>query len=88
MAPRIFSKSTSHKITPSDEELPHTVGDEFEAAATQDEVFGRIEEDGPNYRDVRQHLCSHIPRLYYIPTSKENQEQDEKHVKGGSLLII
>lgn len=54
MAPRIFSKSTSHKVTTSDEELPHTVGDEFEAAAaTQDEVFGTIEEDGPNYRDVR-----------------------------------
>lgn len=64
MAPRLFSKSSkSHKASPSDEELPHTVGDEFEVtAADRDEVFGSIEEDGPNYRDVSQHLTRH-PRL-------------------------
>lgn len=55
MAPKLFTRSKLSK-TSSDEGLGHTVGDEFEVAAAnnQDEVFGTIEEDGPNYRDVSE----------------------------------
>jgi hypothetical protein len=52
MSPSFLQKSSADTRTRS--KIEHTVGDEFDvpATTTSDEVFGDINEDGPNYRDV------------------------------------